>query len=206
MHDSALTSLKRLRQFARKPPSKPESSCELCNAALEAEHAHLVESASGRLLCACRPCGLLFSSQANAAYRRVPETVTLLSDFRMTDDQWENLAIPIGLAFLFESTSAGRIVGIYPSPAGPMESAPTLEAWQQLVDANPILRKFEPDTEALLAHRMETARDYYRIPIDQGYRLVGLVRSRWSGISGGPGVREALSEFFDSLAKRASRA
>ncbi len=94
----------------------------------------------------------------------------------MTDHQWANLGVPIGLAFLFHSTRAGRVLAVYPSPGGAIESQPLEEAWIDLLVANPALRDFEPDTEALLVNRLDTARRYYRASIDDCYRIVGLVR------------------------------
>ncbi|MGH2823936.1 MAG: DUF5947 family protein, partial [Thermoleophilaceae bacterium] len=38
---------------------------------------------------------------------------------------------------------------------------------------------------------------------DQAYRLVGLVKASWQGISGGPEVERAVTAFFDELRGRA---
>jgi hypothetical protein len=122
-----------------------------------------------------------------------------LSDFRLTDPQWEELHLPINLAFFFHSTRAGRVVAVYPSPAGGTESLLTLEAWQQLEEANPVLCELEPDVEALLVNRLGSAREHYRVPIDACYRLVGLIRSGWRGLSGGSEVWEEIGRFFSSL-------
>src|SRR5947209_1765433 len=92
-----LGALTALRRFAR--PRTAEERCELCDAALGVDHAHLVELATRRLVCACQACGILFNSQAAARYRAVPRRVELLTDFRLTDAQWEGLHLPINLAF-----------------------------------------------------------------------------------------------------------
>ena len=55
--------------------------CELCDAALAAEHTHLVELANRRLVCACDACAILFSGQDAGKYRRVPRRVQFLPDF-----------------------------------------------------------------------------------------------------------------------------
>ena len=46
-----LTALASLRRFVR--PRAARERCELCGAALAAEHPHLVEPATRRLVCAC---------------------------------------------------------------------------------------------------------------------------------------------------------
>ena len=38
--------------------------------------------------------------------------------------------------------------------------------------------------------------------MDQAYRLVGLIKSRWQGITGGRGVDEAIEEYFAALRER----
>jgi hypothetical protein len=183
-------------------PAAAVERCELCSAPLPADHAHLVEPASRQLLCACEACAILFSSQAGTKYRRVPRRVRSLPDFRLTDGQWDSLLIPIGLAFFFHSSPAGKVVAIYPSPAGPTESLLDLGAWADVVRDNPVLKGMEPDTEALLVNRVGEARAYYLTPIDECYRLVGLIRARWRGLSGGTEVWEEIGRFFAALQER----
>jgi hypothetical protein len=189
-----------LRQFVR--PRPPAERCELCGIGLAAEHSHLVDPASRQLVCSCDACSILFSGQQSARYRRVPTDIEYLHDFRLTDVQWEDLRLPINLAFFMTSSPAGRVLAFYPSPAGATESLLELEAWQVLVAENPILGQLEPDVEALLVNRMNKDREYYRAPIDECYRLVGLIRANWRGLSGGSEVWEELGQFFTSLKKR----
>jgi hypothetical protein len=199
-----LSALASLRRFTR--PRTAQERCELCSAPLGPDHDHLVELTSRRLTCACEPCAILFSNQGAAKYRRVPRCVQFLLDFRLSDVTWEGLQVPINLAFFMHSTSAGRVVAFYPSPAGATESLVTLEAWQELMDDNPILGDLEPDVEALLVNRVGTAREYYRAGIDECYRLVGLIRTHWRGLSGGPAVWEEISRFFADLKGRSGHA
>ena len=77
-----------------------------------------------------------------------------------------------------------------------------MDAWRVLEAENPVLRELEPDVEALLANRIGGARDYYRTPIDECYKLVGLIRSTWRGLSGGTEVWEEVERFFDDLKMR----
>ena len=173
--------------------------CELCHAEIYPGHSHLVEPASRRLLCCCRACAVLFSNHESAKYRRVPDQSEFLAEFRMTDRQWEALRIPINLAFFFQSSTSQRVLGFYPSPAGATESLLSLAAWESLVADNPLLAKLEPDVEALLVNRVEGEREYYRVPIDRCYELVGLIRARWRGMSGGSEAWSAIRGFFAKL-------
>jgi hypothetical protein len=193
-----VTPLARLREFARKEPVVER--CELCSAALPHQHFHLVEPATRRLLCACEACGILFSARGlSSKYARVPRNGRVLADFQMSDAEWESLMIPINMAFFFHSTPAGKVVAIYPSPAGPTESLLSLESWQQIAEKNPRLATMEPDVEALLVNRVSPTRQYFIAPMDQCYSLVGLIRRHWRGFSGGSEVWDEIDAFFAGL-------
>ena len=71
-----------------------------------------------------------------------------------------------------------------------------LEAWQALVEDNPVLATFEPDVEALLVNRVGAARECYRVGIDECYKLVGLIRTHWRGLSGGTAVWEEIGRLL----------
>jgi hypothetical protein len=186
-----------LRRFARRRSVRER--CELCGAALADEHTHLVEPASRRLVCACEPCAILFDHRGATNYRRVPRRVQLLADFRLPGAAWEALRLPIDLAFFLHSTPAGRVVAFYPGPAGATESLVPLEAWQALAEDNPVLRDFEPDVEVLLVNRVGAAREHYRTGIDLCYKLVGLIRTHWRGLSGGQEAWDAIGRYFVAL-------
>lgn len=193
-----------LRRFV--PPRTVREHCELCNAELAADHAHLVEPATRRLACACEPCAILFSGQTEARYRRVPRRRRFLPDFQLSDVAWEELSIPINLAFFLSSSPAGRVHAFYPSPAGATEALVATEAWEALATDNPILRDLEPDVEALLINRVGEAPECYRVGIDECYRLVGLIRTHWRGLSGGSKVWGEIGRFFATLKERSSHA
>ncbi|TDY26758.1 hypothetical protein B0G81_7285 [Paraburkholderia sp. BL6665CI2N2] len=185
-----------VRHFVRKAD---DTHCELCGALLLADHPHLFEIAKRQLHCCCRACALLFGNQQNARYRPVPRDARYLDGFRMSDAQWDALAIPIDMAFFFYDSSAQHIVALYPGPAGGTQSLLDLQAWTELVADNPWLAQLEPDVEALLVNRSEGAREYYRVPIDQCYALTGVIRARWRGVSGGRQAWEAIHRFFAAL-------
>jgi Family of unknown function (DUF5947) len=195
-----------LRQFIRR--KKEGVRCELCSAEVAADHPHLIETGSRKLLCTCKACAILFSGMATK-YKRVPRRVLLLSDFHLSDGQWESLMVPINMAFFFRSTPDSRVVAFYPSPAGAMESLLPLETWNDVEDANAVLKEMDPDVEALLVNRIGptrgfTAPEYYILPIDECYKLVGLIRARWHGLSGGAEVWQEIGRFFDELKGRAT--
>jgi hypothetical protein len=129
--------------------------------------------------------------------------VQLLNGFRLTDDLWAAFQIPIGLAFFFR-TAAGEPVAFYPSPAGATESELFLEAWNDLVAANPALEGLETEVEALIVDRISDPHTYAIVPIDRCYELVGAIKASWQGISGGTAVEDALGAFFASLRGRRS--
>jgi hypothetical protein len=173
--------------------------CELCGTGLPKQHTHLLEVKTGRLSCACEPCGVLFVHRGASGYRRVGRTVRRLADFAMTDAEWESLRIPIGLAFFVNRTAEGRVVALYPGPAGPTESLLTLDGWAGVAAHNAALAEMEPDVEALLVNRVGGARDSYVAPIDRCYELCGILRMHWHGFSGGEEVWREIREFFARL-------
>jgi hypothetical protein len=190
-----------LRRFVR-ARSLPPEHCDLCSVEVEPGHAHLVEPETRRLVCACQACAILFSGAADTRYRRVPRRVQYLPNFQLSDQQWEGLMIPINMAFFFQSSVADRVIVLYPSPAGATESLLDFASWQELVEDNPALQQMEPDTEALLINRVSKASDHFIVPIDECYRLVGLIRTKWKGLSGGNEVWAAINAFFVEMKER----
>jgi hypothetical protein len=193
-----------LRQMMRSR-ALPTETCELCSAPIAHEHDHLLEPGSRKLMCACQACSILFSDQQHARFRRVPRKAELLTDFDMTDAQWDALLIPINLAFFFHSSPANRVIAIYPSPAGATESLLEFDTWQELAAANPRLSHLQPDVEALLVNRAASAREHYLVSIDRCYELVGLMRLHWKGLSGGNKVWEEIRNFFETLRQTAQK-
>ena len=131
----------------------------MCSVGLSADHPHLVEPATRRLICSCQACAILFSGKAGTKYRRVPREIRYLPGFQMTPAQWEGLMIPINMAFFFQSSPAGKMIVLYPSPAGATESLLDFESWREIVECNPVLQEMQADTEARLVNRVLTAHD-----------------------------------------------
>lgn len=189
-----------LRRLVRQQP--PPEPCELCSAPIGSEHQHVVEPSARRLLCACDPCAILFGDQGGGRYRRVPRTIEFLPEIQLGDARWDSLMIPINIAFFLYSSADQRVVALYPSPAGPVESLLPLEAWAELVHEYQRLGELEPDVEALLVNRLANPHECYRVPINECYALVGLLRKSWRGLSGGTEVWQEMARFFVGLKAR----
>jgi hypothetical protein len=192
----AYASVAALRRFVR--PRAAEERCDTCGTALTVEHGHNFDPASRRIRCACDSCAILYA----AVYRQVPRRVLTLPGFQISDAQWDDLMIPISLAFFSYSTPADKIIALYPGPAGAAESLLRLDAWEEICAGNPELLNMQPDVEALLVNRVGAAREYFLVPIDECYKLVGLIRLHWRGLSGGAAVWGEIARFFDELRRK----
>src|SRR3981081_695799 len=65
----------------------------------------------------------------------------------------------------------------------------------------------EADVEALLVNRVGhvsgfAAPEYYLLPIDECYKLVGLIRANWRGVSGGTEVWQEVGRVFAGVKPR----
>ena len=208
----AFSTFSALRQFAREESESATKAsaeaaqeyCDLCGELIPSEHRHLLEVSTREIMCVCRPCSILFDSEAasEGRYRLVPDRHLFLEDFEMSDVQWESLRIPVDMAFFFYSTPAGRVAAFYPSPMGPTESLLKLSAWEKLESYNPVLEGMQRDVEALLVNRIRGAREHFLVPIDECYSLVGLIRMHWRGLSGGREVWDKIDTFFEELRER----
>ena len=180
--------------------SNPTEVCDVCGTPIAHDHRHLLHLAERRILCACEVC--LAEKSAESEFRPVGHKVTWLDDLHMADEMWARLGIPIALAFFTQNGDTGETVAFYPSPAGSTECELDLDAWDDLVEANPELSQLEPDAEAFIVNRMSEPPQYVIVPIDRCYEMVGAVKVAWDGISGGDGVDAAITDFFERLRVR----
>jgi hypothetical protein len=204
-----------LRRVLAAPPAQPapaEERCDLCATALGPDHGHLVDLHTRRLLCGCRPCTLLFTREGagGGRYRAVPERVLRDPALAVTEAEWDALQVPVGMAFFFRNSALGRVVAMYPSPAGATESELGLAAWDEGLGRSRLAGLLEDDVEALLVRRSrgpaEDRYDAFLAPIDTCYELVGRVRATWRGFDGGAEARAAIDEVFARLAAAAREA
>lgn len=176
--------------------------CDICNAVVPDDHRHLLQLEERRIVCVCEACWALHSGDPE--YRLSGMRTIWLERFDCDAELWGLFRIPIGLAFFMRSTVGGGLVAFYPSPAGATESELDLGAWDTLVARNPVLEDLRPDVEELVVNRLSSPPQYAIAPIDECYRLVGLIKSRWEGISGGAAIADAVPEFFAGLRARAT--
>ena len=178
-----------------------EEFCDLCGKPLDPDHRHLLHLVDRRIICTCESC--LAMRGGDAELRPTGTRFAWLEDFDMSDEAWASFGVPIGLAFFIDSSVTGGVAALYPSPAGATESEIDAESWRLLRTANPVLMGLESDAEALLVNRMGDEHQYAIAPIDECYRLVGLVKVNWEGISGGAGLERAITGFFEEIRERA---
>jgi hypothetical protein len=178
--------------------------CELCGEPVGEPHPHLLALETRRLTCACDSCALLFDGNATHRYRRVRPKARALPGLLLDDDAWRALAVPVGLAFFSRASADDAVLAAYPGPAGAVETQVDPAAWSRIVDDNPALRDLAPDVEALLVNRMGCPPEYWHVSLDHCFKLTGLVRSRWRGISGGDGIAGEVGRFFKSLREAVS--
>jgi hypothetical protein len=185
--------------------SAPEETCEMCAAAIPADHGHVADLEKSSLLCACRSCYLLFTqSQAGRGrYRSVPDRYLLDPAHPMAAGEWEELEIPVGLAFFLRSSEQDEVAGFYPSPAGVTECRLDLAAWARISAAHPLLRTMEPDVEAALIGKTDDSIEHFLVPIDACYELAGRMRLYWRGFDGGTEARQSIAEFLGNVRSRA---
>jgi hypothetical protein len=180
--------------------------CEMCGTEVPPEHGHIADLETASLLCGCRACYLLFTQDgaSHGHYRAVPDRYLVDFGRVMTPAQWDQLDIPVGLAFFLRtSRENGELTGFYPSPAGATECRLDLQLWARLVEDYPLLGEPVADVEAALISRSETGVEYFLVPIDACYELVGLMRLNWHGFDGGPEARASIAAFLETARQRA---
>jgi hypothetical protein len=181
------------------PPD--QERCELCAVGVPAGHGHVADTEGAALLCACRACYLLFTQEAaGRRYRAVPDRYLVDTSRVMPASAWEQLQIPVGLAFFIKtSRSGGELSGLYPSPAGVTECQLDLSRWQRLVEEYPLLDAPETDVEAALISQSDDGVEYYLVPVDACYELAGRMRLYWHGFDGGTEARQSIASFLTTV-------
>ncbi|WP_214370316.1 DUF5947 family protein [Pseudonocardia sp. H11422] len=200
-----------LRRFLVSSAEPVPERCDMCATPIPPDHPHLVQVDERRMMCVCGPCGFLFNNPGagGGGYRRVPDRYLADPGFTLSEAQWDELQIPVGMAFFLHNSAQGTVIACYPSPAGATESELTLDAWSTGIGSSRLAAELEPDVEALLVRRAGPGGgstgggECLLVPIDACYRLVGLVRMHWRGFDGGSEAWRAIDGFFTELSDRA---
>ena len=200
-----LAGLRRLTGPAPERPPEPRAPqrCEMCGVPIGQEHGHVADTHDHRLLCTCRPCSLLFdpTGAGGHRYRGLGTRVVAVPDLRLDEATWDGLQIPVDLAFFLRQ--GGRFLAFYPGPSGATESELDLGEWERVLADNPALAAVRDETEAVLLRHLDTGVRCHVVPVDVCYELVGLVRTHWVGLAGGPEVWRLIDDFFAGLDARA---
>jgi hypothetical protein len=196
-----------LEKIRANQAAKPDEACEMCSAGIPAEHGHVADLEQSSLQCVCRACYLLFTpvQAGRGRYRAVPDRYLHDPSRPMSAAEWDELEIPVGLAFFMYSSRAGEVAGFYPSPAGSTECRLDLSAWERIAQAHPLLAAIEPDVEAALITRTDKTSivEHFIVPIDACYELAGRMRMLWKGFDGGTEARQSIDEFLGGVRSRA---
>ena len=189
----------RLRKIAT-PPQEEVEKCNFCGRILSPDHRHLVDLSAMKFTCTCEMCMIIMAESGD--YKPLPQRSLELQSFNMPDALWADFLIPVNMAFFVLSSSRSGAVAYYPAPTGATESKLKMGAWNQLVQLNPILNDLASDLEALLVNRLGEEGQYYIVPIDSCYKLIGMIRVAWKGIFGGKEVNNIINQFFSELKEK----
>ncbi|MGW1162340.1 DUF5947 family protein [Streptomyces sp. NPDC002519] len=172
--------------------------CDLCGAEVVSGHRHLFDTTGETVLCACRPCSLLFVEEGTSEgrYRLVPQRRV-----RLPPVDTQGLGVPVGLAFFVRHTD-DTVTAHLPSPAGATRWEADRAAWRDVVSGCPQLATLQADVEALLVNTAHSARHHWIAPVDDCFRMVAIVRREWRGLSGGSRVWPAVEQFFAELTEQ----
>lgn len=176
--------------------------CNFCGKIIPADHRHFINLETRKFMCACEICTITQSIHGN--FKIIPQRYHYLSDFNMPEALWSEFLIPVNMAFFVFSSKENGIVAYYPAAAGATESKLKMEAWKKVQEINPVVNSLMPDLEALLVNRLGDEGEYYIVPIDSCYKLIGIIRLNWKGINGGREVQDATHIFFDELKQKIS--
>jgi len=192
----------KLRKIATPAREVDVERCNFCGTILTPDHRHLVDLSAMKFICTCEMC--MITNAENGKYKPLPQRYLQLEDFNMSDSLWSDFLIPVNMAFFVNSTAKQGTVAYYPAPTGATESKLKMEAWNNLVIVNPVLKDLTNDLEALLVNRLGDKGQYFIVPIDSCYKLIGMIRIAWKGIFGGKEVNDIIDKFFDELKEKAT--
>jgi Family of unknown function (DUF5947) len=178
----------------------------MCATSVGPGHGHVADLEASALRCACRACYLLFTAPeaGRGRFRAVPDRYLCDPVRPISAAEWDDLEIPVGLAFFLNSSRQGRVTGFYPSPAGVTECRLDLAAWQRIAAGHPLLGAIAPDVEAALICRNGDAIEHFLVPVDVCYELAGQMRLHWRGFDGGTQAHQHIADFLRTVRSKAA--
>src|ERR671921_1187662 len=97
----AFSAFSSLRRFAEEESDKAAKAaaeaalehCDLCGEPIPPEHRHLLEVSTREMMCACRPCSILFDREAasEGRYRLLSDRRLFFRSFVMREGEWGKL-------------------------------------------------------------------------------------------------------------------
>jgi hypothetical protein len=189
--------ISKLRKIAAPVQEEGVEQCDFCGTVLPDDHRHLVDLSEMKFMCSCEMCVILMAESGK--YKPIPQRTLELKEFEMSEELWSDFRIPVNMAFFVSDSKADGALAYYPAPTGATESQLKMAPWNQLKKLNPVLETLTPDLEALIVNRLDNANQYFIIPIDTCYKLIGMIRTSWQGISGGTHVNKIINDFFNEL-------
>lgn len=190
---SAVQALRRFREA-----STDATRCAFCGMAVESAHPHRLDPEGWQVICACNACDRDRADEPRL--RRVGHRVEKIEDPRVGERMLMVVDVPVGLAFFTRTRRAANV--FYPAPTGTAEARIDVETWAALEAELPEVARLEPEVEAIVVSL--SPRRTFVVPIDECFRLAGMLRSAWVGWSGGAEARSAIEDFFATLETRAN--
>ena len=160
---------------------------------------------SRNLMCTCRGCWLLFTSNG-AGGGQVPRRARPLRVARrcqIAPGAVGRAADPRERRVLLLQLDDRLRRRVLPEPGRRHRVAPAARRLgaSSLAD-NEVLRTMEADVEALIVRRDGDHDDAFLVPIDACYELVGELRRLWKGFDGGTEARDAMDAVLRAAAER----
>ncbi|BBH71641.1 hypothetical protein ACTI_83260 [Actinoplanes sp. OR16] len=191
--------------------------CGICATTISPAHHHLFDASQRSLVCGCPGChdelarhdepaqhGRLAQHDRLARHDKsdlsglssVPDRYLEFPAEVLTQETWDDLRVPAGLAFLTRSGTGLVVSG--PAPTGATEEQLPPPIWDRLLNRHPVFATLRPDVEALFLRRAGC----FLIPVDACYDLAALLRTSWRGFTSTPEATGSLAMFMARLRAR----